>query len=100
MEYISLLSLTASDNEGQFKNHIKIQQPHAHTRSAECVFHLNISTCVSKEMGGHQALCGIFLFLVRRGRLYILSCDLPQTCHLSELHKVASIILSLNMVKF
>lgn len=32
--YISLLSLTASDNEGQFKNHIKIQQPHTHTRSA------------------------------------------------------------------
>lgn len=47
MTHISLLSLTASDNEGQFKNHVQIVQPHTHT--AECPFHLNASTCVSKE---------------------------------------------------
>lgn len=99
MEYIPFLSLTASDNEGQFKNHIKIQQPHAHTHSAKCLFHFNISTCVSKEMGG-RCQAGYGIFLVRCGRLYILSCDLPQTCLLSDLHKVATIILSLNTVKF
>lgn len=62
---IPLLSLTASDNEGQFKNHIKIQQPH--TQAAECLFHLNISTCVSKETWGRGGSpkqdVGFFLFL-------------------------------------
>lgn len=63
MERISLLSLTASDNEGQFKNRVKIQQPHAHAHSAESLFHLKISTRVSKEMGGRrQAGRGISSF--------------------------------------
>lgn len=44
-EYISLLSLTASDNEGQFRNHIKTQQ-----LQLALLFNFNISTCVSKEM--------------------------------------------------
>lgn len=65
MERISLLSITASDNEGQFKNHIKIQQPHAPAHSAECLFHLYVSTCVSTEMrgGGAKQDGGFFFFL-------------------------------------
>lgn len=88
---------------GNLRTTSKKQQPRTH--AAECLFHLNISTRVSKETWGSRGGSpkqgvGFFLFLVRCGRLYILSCDLPQTCHLSELHKVATIILSLNMVKF
>lgn len=97
---ISLLSLTASDNEGQFKNHIKIQQSHAHTHSAISFQHFHLCKQRDEERGRHHTGYGIFLFLARRGGLFTPSCDLPQACHLSELHKVATIIVLLSTVKF